>query len=236
MAATSIQHLPGNALIGCVLRRGLSLAVVLAQGFALHLPERERTGFHQPWRRGRFAQMGQDFVDGTGVGDEGDDSPLAAACSDERKDLIDPREQQCPGETGGVTEDRFRFPRCRAACRRTAPRGSARGELEFHEEDFEFCPACRSVTDPLMAACMPPTGGVLFSRLAVDQQRSWREVDAPGFDDTLLVELALDDLVAHQREDPAPQEERTRIPLPVHTRGAATIVALLARRARVQPS
>ncbi|MBK7677207.1 MAG: hypothetical protein IPJ27_22005 [Candidatus Accumulibacter sp.] len=38
--------------------------------------------------------MGQDVVHGTGVGDEGDDShPAAAAWTDQRKDLIDPREQ-----------------------------------------------------------------------------------------------------------------------------------------------
>ncbi|MBL8409477.1 MAG: hypothetical protein JNJ81_16965, partial [Candidatus Accumulibacter sp.] len=43
------------------------------------------------------ANMGQDVAHGGGVRDEGDDSHLAAAAwADERKDLIDPREQQRP--------------------------------------------------------------------------------------------------------------------------------------------
>ena len=57
--------------------------------------------------------MGQDVAHGPGVSDEGDDSNLAAAAwTDERKHLIDPREQQRPSVTGGATGDRFRFPRC----------------------------------------------------------------------------------------------------------------------------
>jgi hypothetical protein len=48
-----------------------------------------------------------------GVGDEGDDSHLAAAAwADERKDLIDPREQQRPGVAGGATQERFLCPLC----------------------------------------------------------------------------------------------------------------------------
>ena len=87
-------HLPGNALVELVVRHWLGLRFVLAHEGALHLPERGRTGSHQAWRRGRFAQMAQDLAHGTGVGDEGDDShPAAAAWTDQRKDLIDPREQ-----------------------------------------------------------------------------------------------------------------------------------------------
>ena len=90
----SIPHLPGDTLVEFVLRRRLSLWVVHAQGGALHLPERRRTGGHQAWRRCWLAQMSQDVAHGTGVGDEGDDSHLAAAAwADERKDLMDPREQ-----------------------------------------------------------------------------------------------------------------------------------------------
>ncbi len=108
--STSIRHLPGNALIEFILRRRLSLGVVLARGGALHLPERRRTGGHQAWRRGRLAQMGQDIAQGTRLNDEGDDSHLAAAArADERKDLIDPREQQRPGVAGGATQERFLF-------------------------------------------------------------------------------------------------------------------------------
>lgn len=70
-------HLSGNALVECVVRPRLGLHFVLAQGGALPLPERERTGSHQAWRRSRFAQMGQDVAHGSGVGEEGDDSPLA---------------------------------------------------------------------------------------------------------------------------------------------------------------
>jgi hypothetical protein len=52
--------------------------------------------------------MAQDLADGSGVGDEGDDSHLAAAAwTDERKDLINPREQQRPSVTGGATQERF---------------------------------------------------------------------------------------------------------------------------------
>ena len=90
----------------------MSLRIVLTQGGALHLPERGRTGFHQTWRRGRLAQMAQDLADGSGVGDEGDDSHLAAAAwTDERKDLIDPHEQHRPGVAGGAMQERFLFPR-----------------------------------------------------------------------------------------------------------------------------
>ena len=54
--------------------------------------------------------MGQDVADGTVVGDEGDDSPLAAAArADERKDLIGPREQRRPGVADGATQERFLF-------------------------------------------------------------------------------------------------------------------------------
>ena len=56
--------------------------------------------------------MAQDLAGGTGVGDEGDDSHLAdAAWANERQDLMDPREQQCPGVAVDATEDRFRSPR-----------------------------------------------------------------------------------------------------------------------------
>ena len=76
-------------------------------------PKAGRTGSHQAWRRGRFAQMTQDLPHGTSVGDDGDDSHLAAAAwTDERKDLMDPREQHRPGGAGDATVDRFLFPRC----------------------------------------------------------------------------------------------------------------------------
>jgi hypothetical protein len=82
-------HLAGKALVEFVLRHWLGLRFVLAHVGVLPLPERGRTGFHQTWRRGRFAQVAQDLADGTGVGDDGDDSHLAAAaCTDERKDLM----------------------------------------------------------------------------------------------------------------------------------------------------
>ena len=73
------QHLPGDPLIEFVLRRRLSLRFVLAQGGALRLPERRRTGFHEARRRARFAQMAQDLAHGARVGDEGDDSHRAAS-------------------------------------------------------------------------------------------------------------------------------------------------------------
>ena len=111
--ATSIPHLPGDTLVKFILRRRLSLYVVLAQDGALPLPERGRTGSHQALRRDRFAQMAQDVAHVMGVGDEGDDSYLAAAAwTDERKNLIGLREQHRPSVTGGGTGDRFRFPRC----------------------------------------------------------------------------------------------------------------------------
>jgi hypothetical protein len=50
----------------------------------------------------------EDLAHGAGVGDEGDDSHLAAtAWADERKDLIDPREQQRPGRAGRATQECF---------------------------------------------------------------------------------------------------------------------------------
>jgi hypothetical protein len=50
----------------------------------------------------------EDLTHDAGVGDEGDDSHLAAtAWADERKDLIDPREQQRPGVAGHATQERF---------------------------------------------------------------------------------------------------------------------------------
>ncbi len=58
----SIPYLPGDTLVEFVFRRRLSLWVVLAQGDALHLPERRRTGGHQVWRRCGLADRGQDVA------------------------------------------------------------------------------------------------------------------------------------------------------------------------------
>src|SRR6185503_115847 len=51
------------------------------------------------------------------------------------------------------------------------------------------------------------------------------EVDAPHFLDAARAHLALDDLVAHEGEDAAADEERTRVAVPVDTRSAAAVVA-----------
>ena len=68
-----------------VLRRQLSLWVVLAQGGALHLRERRRTGGHQAWRRYRLAQRGQDVAHGTRVNDEGESARCVRAGDGDRQ-------------------------------------------------------------------------------------------------------------------------------------------------------
>ncbi|MEI2757692.1 MAG: hypothetical protein V9F46_14705 [Chitinophagaceae bacterium] len=60
------------------------------------------------------------------------------------------------------------------------------------------------------------------------------EVHPPGLDDPPFVNVAFDDLVAHQREYPSAHEGRSRVAVPVNARGAAAVVALVGRRGQLE--
>jgi hypothetical protein len=230
--ARSPTHLPGDALVELVLRRRLSLRLVLAHVGALHLPERGRTGLHQTWRRGRFAQMGQDLAEGTGVGDEGDDShPAAAAWTDERKDLMDPHEQQRPGVTGGATEDRFRFPRCfLCPLRRPAWRGAwrsghgCRRRTVWHAGERSDLPPQRRVRCQHPVVTMPMSAWRRNQRRQTLDQFEGREHEADAAAGTRLD--ALVDQVFGVDFTPALQREGRASAIPQQTFQTRAVGAL----------
>src|SRR5688572_10664697 len=69
----------------------------------------------------------------------------------------------------------------------------------------------------------------MLSSIRREGQRR-REVHAPQLLNAARAQLALDNLVAHEREDPAADEERPRVAIPVDARDAAVVVARAATR------
>src|SRR5262249_48271159 len=57
-------------------------------------------------------------------------------------------------------------------------------------------------------------------------------VDAARFLKMAILQSSLDNLVPKQRKNPSPHEQWTRIPIPVHTRGATSIIDRLVRLGR----
>ena len=107
------ERLPGDALIEFVFGDRFNLWILPTDRRVDPVPERWSARGHQARQRCWLAQMGQDVADGVPIGEEGDDSYFATtALAGERKDLIDPREQQRLGVAGGATGDPFLVPRC----------------------------------------------------------------------------------------------------------------------------
>ena len=69
-----------------------------------------------------------------------------------------------------------------------------------------------------------------------DLQDRRGEVHPSRLDDPRLVDLSLDDLVTHQREDPAADEERPRVAVPIDARSTTRIVAVAGGRASLERS